>query len=80
MEMLFDKNLKLLQIQRPFIGNEETNQSFVIWQPEGIHYGLYDKNVPFGNNNKFSMRGHYVPTGHSTGPVPMGSRELYQRY
>lgn len=62
MEMLFDRNYKMLQIQRPFIGNEETNQSFVIWQPEGIYYGLYDRNTPFGYSNRFATSAHYVNT------------------
>lgn len=62
MEMLFDKNGKMLQIQRPFIGQEETNQSFVIWQPDGIHYGLYDRNVSFNYGNRFAQsRNHYLP-------------------
>jgi len=42
MEMLFDRNYKLLKINRPYINMEETNYSFIIYQNEGPYYGLYD--------------------------------------
>ena len=45
MEMDFDKNMNIVRSFRPYINYENTNRSFIIYNPEGgPNYGLYTNN------------------------------------
>jgi hypothetical protein len=56
MEMWFDKKYNLIQKNRPFVGQEETNQAFIVYNPDGgPYYGMYE------NPRTFTMSSHMSP-------------------